>query len=291
MDRILVAGATGQLGSRIVAQLRAAQRPVRALVRNPDRARPLAQLGAELVQGDLLDPASLRRACDGATHVITTANAFLQKGTNTPANVDIAGTGNLAKAAKDAGVKRFVYESTTVAVPDSIVDFFRYKYQAEQAIRASGVRYTIVRSPAFMDVWAEIILGKAKTGGAAVIFGDGKRKVNFIAIDDVARESILLMDDPAAENQAVDIRGPEDVTLLELVEAYEQHLGRAVKRRHIPIPAMKILRHAIKPVSPVVSRMISGGLHMATSELEAASSNARVPDGAMTFKQWLHANW
>jgi NADH dehydrogenase len=288
MERILVAGATGLLGGRIVRRLLDQARPVRALVRDrgAERARSLEQLGAELAVGDLTDADSLRRACDGVTHVISTANAFMQQRGNTPDRVDVEGTRALADAARAADVRRFLYVSAVVAEPDSMVDFYRYKYQAQEAVRASGVRYTIVRAPAFMDVWAEIILAKARAGGAATIFGDGRHPVNFIAVDDVARAVVALLDDPAAENRVVDLRGPEDLTLLEVVEAYERHVGRPMKRKHVPVPVMKVMRHVVRPFNPLLSRMISGGLHLATNRPKfAAAAASRFPQ--ITFNEWL----
>jgi NADH dehydrogenase len=285
---VLVAGATGLLGSRIVKQLLAAGQPVRALVR--DRTRALQQhpdlQRAELITGDLKDPMSLRVACEGATRVISTANAFMQKGDNTPDRVDVAGTRALAEAAREARVHRMLYVSAVVAEPNSIVDYYRSKYAGQEAVRASGVRYTIVRAPAFMDVWAEIVLAKARTGGAAMVFGDGKRPVNFIAVDDLARIIVALMQDPAAENQVVDLRGPEDLTLLEVVEAYERSVRHPVKRKHIPAAAMSIMRRVVRPFNPVLARMMSGGLQLATTTPRINSSyNPGFP--LQTFETWL----
>lgn len=286
MDRTLVAGATGLLGGRVVRTLLEQQRAVRALVREPRRASALADLGAELASGDLRDPASLRAACAGVTHVVSTANAFLQKGDNTPERVDIAGTRALADAAHRAGARRFLYVSAVVARPDSIVDYYRFKHEAEQHVRTSGVNYTIVRSPAFMDVWTEIVLEKVGAGGPATIFGDGRRKINFIAVDDLARAIVVLLDDPSAGNQVVELRGPGDLSLLELVEAYERQTGTRVKRRHVPVAAMRILRRVVRPFNPVLSRMMSGGLELATTT-PAITAPRDVGFHMMTFDEWL----
>jgi NADH dehydrogenase len=286
MERILVAGATGLLGRQIVRQLREQQRPVRAFVRAAERARDLEALGAELVTGDLRDPASVRAACAGVTHVVSTANAFLQKRGNTPETVDIAGTRALAEAARAVDVRRFVYVSAVVARPDSIVDYYRYKYQAQEAVRASGVCYTIVRAAAFMDVWADIVLGKARTGGAAVVFGDGKRAVNFIAVTDVARAIVSLLDDAAAANRVIDVTGPEDLTLLQVVEAFERQLGHTVAKKHVPVAAMRVLRRVVHPFNPVLSRMMSGGLELATYTPTIGARHES--DGQLTtFTEWL----
>ncbi len=85
---ILVVGASGRLGSTIARHLLSQGERVRALTRTPARLEQLEAMGAEVVRGDLRDPASLVRACQEAEQVITTAHAGEGTGTNTPGRVD-----------------------------------------------------------------------------------------------------------------------------------------------------------------------------------------------------------
>ena len=111
---IVVAGGTGSLGSRIVRGLRQQGRTVRVLARPTSQADALRQAGAEIVLGDLKDPASLERACSGASVVITTASAS-KTGDDSIENVDVRGNQNLIAAAEqqmpirlDDALPRFV---------------------------------------------------------------------------------------------------------------------------------------------------------------------------------------
>jgi len=97
---VLVSGGTGTLGSAIVRRLIESGRPARVMTRNRARAAPLAALGADVAIADLRDVATLRAACRGVTHVITTANGFVAGGSSSIDAVDGLGNRNLVDAAK-----------------------------------------------------------------------------------------------------------------------------------------------------------------------------------------------
>src|SRR5947209_20573917 len=111
----LVIGATGLLGGQICRLLASHHEPVRALVRpsaDAPRMEELRQSGAELVTGDLKDPASLAAACAGATAVFSTASAtFSRQAGDSIESVDRQGQLHLIEAAQSAGIKHFVYAS------------------------------------------------------------------------------------------------------------------------------------------------------------------------------------
>jgi nucleoside-diphosphate-sugar epimerase len=110
--KILVTGATGKVGNRLAKRLALRGDQVRALVRDPSRAGDLRESGIELVQGDLLHPSSLAAAVSGVDAVVHCA-AFFRGATPEQAQaVNDLGTQHLANAARDAGVKRFVFTST-----------------------------------------------------------------------------------------------------------------------------------------------------------------------------------
>ena len=114
MTRVLLTGGTGLVGSSIAQALVAAGRPVRALVRSPERGRRALPAAVELVEGDVTDPASLRRAVDGCA-VVYHAAGLPEQWFADPSifqHVNVRGTANMIEAALAAGVQRFVYSST-----------------------------------------------------------------------------------------------------------------------------------------------------------------------------------
>jgi UDP-glucose 4-epimerase len=110
--KILITGATGKVGSRLTKRLTARGHDLRALVRDPTRARAMLGTGLELSHGDVLDPASLASAVRGVDAVVHCA-AFFRGATEQQAHaVNDLGTRHLASAARDAGVGRFLFLST-----------------------------------------------------------------------------------------------------------------------------------------------------------------------------------
>jgi uncharacterized protein YbjT (DUF2867 family) len=151
-DVVLVAGATGATGRPLVGILKEQGFAVRALVRDKAKAADLPA-GVEVVEGDVTRPDTLPAAVKGVTFIISTLGAKSPKPPNNPENVDFQGVVNLVDAAKAAGVKHFVLMSSIGAGnADPAVPLNKmfgmvllWKGKGEDALRASGVPYTIVR--------------------------------------------------------------------------------------------------------------------------------------------------
>lgn len=239
----LVVGATGSLGSRIAHALLGLERDVRALVRDPAKAGPLQAAGAQVVAGNVKDPASLEAACRGVEVVVSTAT-MSKRGDDSPDNVDMRGTQNLIDAARAAGVRKFVFVSTLGASPDSPIPVFRAKGIAEEHLRQSGMDYTIIQANAFMDVWFPMLIGMPVASGQPVtLVGESRRRHSFVAERDVAAFAVAAaVGNPAARNSTLAIGGPEAVTLREVVRAYEEAVGRSIPVRSVapgePIPGL-----------------------------------------------------
>lgn len=263
---ILIVGATSKLGKALIPLLLAEGAAVRAMTRTPEKADDLRNAGAEVVAGDLRDPASLAKACEGAEKVLAAAHAFLGRGDNTPEKVDGAGNRHLIDAAKAAGAKHFVFTSALGAGADHPVDFFRIKYRSEEYLRNSGLSYTILRPAPFMEMWAELIGQPVVTGGKATIFGRGKTPVNFVSVEDVARFAKIALVDASARNQVISIGGPENLTVEQVVEIFERVSGRQAKKSHVPLPLMRVMRWLTQPINPALSRQIAMGIFMDTAD-------------------------
>jgi uncharacterized protein YbjT (DUF2867 family) len=263
--RILVVGATGQLGGVITRKLLAAGVPVRALARRRDKLEPLRASGADITPVDLLDLAKVTEACRGISQIIATANNNMGKGATSPMRIDLAGYQNLIAASRNTGVRRLLYVSFRGVSPHLPVDIFRLKWYIEDAIRRSGVRHVILRPTAFMDVWIDqLIADGIRRKGVAMVFGDGTAVANYIAVDDVAEFAVKILGRDDVANEAVDLGGPSNISYEDLTTLVEQRLQARGKRRHIPVAAMKLLPPIIRPFNEVAARMMTLGLYAAT---------------------------
>ena len=264
---ILIVGASGRLGSVVAEHLLAQGKSVRAMTRTPLNLAQLEQQGAEVVSGDLRNPASLLSACQGVEQVLAAAHALVGKGDNNPQTVDDAGNRHLIDAAKAAGVKNFIFVSVQGASPDSPLEFFRIKYRTEEYLRASGMSFTILRPGAFMDLWAQLIGRPRLEQDKTTIFGRGNNPINFVAVEDVARFVCTVLEDPRAHNRVIEVGGPENLTMNQVAEIFERTSGRRAKKRHVPLPMMRVMSILMQPINPALSRQIRAGIYMDTANL------------------------
>ncbi|MEH2183599.1 NAD(P)H-binding protein [Nostoc sp.] len=149
--KAFVAGATGETGRRIVQELIARNIPVRALVRDIEKARGILSPEAELLVGDVLQPESLTAALGDSTVVLIATGAKPSFDPTGPYKVDFEGTKNLVDAAKAKGIEHLILVSSlsTSRLFHPLNLFWLillWKKQAEEYIQKSGLTYTIVRA-------------------------------------------------------------------------------------------------------------------------------------------------
>jgi len=242
----LVTGGTGFVGPRIVHALREREQPVRALVRRPTErsAATLASWGSELVQGDLRDAASLRRAVEGAEVVVHLVS--IRQGSDEDfRRVMDRGTRDLVAAAKDAGVRRFVLMSAlgTSEETKDLVPYYRSKWAMEQTVRGSGIEHVIFR-PSFVFARDGGILPTfrrlARVAPVTPIIGSGQQRIQPIWLDDVAAYFAAGVDKPEAANRTFELGGPDAVTWNEFWERLKRALGQRRPSMHVPMRLMRL---------------------------------------------------
>lgn len=265
-SRILVAGATGQVGGLVARKLMAAGIPVRALGRNPDKLAGLAAAGAEAVAVDLLDRAAVARACEGIGQVFTSVNNIMGRGALSPNRIDLPAHDALCEAARGAGVRRLLYLSARGLSPDSPVDFFRVKHAIEERIRRSGVSYVLLRPSAFMETWAGMLGDGIRKNGVAILFGDGRSIANFIAVEDVADFSVRILLREEVRNEAIEVGGPSNLSFDTLVTLLEEQMGVRARRRRIPLPVLWWGGVLLRPFNEVAARLMRMGYFTATRD-------------------------
>jgi len=240
-SKILVAGATGFLGSEICRQLISKNKNVIGLVRATSDSNKVAQLkesGVETIKGDLKNKDSLENALRGVSAIISTVSSTLsrQEGDSIQ-TVDDEGQNNLIAAAVSAGVSQFVYVSF-FAMPGEF-PLQTAKRKVEKHLSESGLNYTILQPTYFMEVWLSPLLGFDYPNTKATIYGEGKNKVSWIAIKDVASFAVASLDNPAAKNKIIELGGPEALSPLEVVNIFEAAKGKKFELQFVPEEAIR----------------------------------------------------
>jgi uncharacterized protein YbjT (DUF2867 family) len=281
---VLVVGASGQLGTRIVQQLVAAGRPVRAMVRPTSVVTHLQRPGVELVLADLMKPDTLDAACLGSGAVIATANAVAPThGSNFEA-VDDRGYASLLDACVRHRCGRFVLISVPVTPHDVAVPLFRTKRLIEQRLSASGLEFSVLRAGPFMDDWFALIgsavpaRGDAApltarrwpflqrfvglTGqlidshGIALVPGKSETRHAFIAIEDVAAALIGAVHHPGLRNTTRDLAGPEMLSWGQVAALFAEVLGRPVRVIGVPGAVFRLQQLMMRPFSVAASNIM-----------------------------------
>jgi uncharacterized protein YbjT (DUF2867 family) len=241
---ILVTGGSGFVGGHVVHELRGRELPVRCLVRNPRKAAKLEAWGCELVEGDMTDPAGLRRAVDGADAVVHLV-AIRQGRREQFRRIMVEGTRDLLGAAQDAGVGRFVLMSAlgTTEQTKDLVPYYGAKWESEELVRASGIPYVIYR-PSFvfgpdggiLPTFAKL----ARLTPVTPIIGSGRQRIQPIWAGDVATYFADGVRRDDVTGRVFELGGPEAVTWNEFWERLKRVRGLRRPSVHVPVGLMRL---------------------------------------------------
>jgi NADH dehydrogenase len=241
---ILITGGSGFVGGHVVHELRGRDLPVRCLVRDLRGGTRLAAWGCELAEGDVTDPLSLRASVAGVDTVVHLV-AIRQGRREQFQRIMVEGTRDLLAAAKDAGVRRFVYMSalgTSEATKD-LVPYYGAKWENEQQVAASGIPYVIFR-PSFVFGTDGGILPTfvklARLTPVTPIIGSGRKRIQPIWADDLAKYFAEAVERDDVVGRVFELGGPDVVSWNEFWERLKRVRGIRRPSLHVPVGLMKI---------------------------------------------------
>ncbi len=251
---IAVAGGTGFVGEGIAAELHRRGHRVVVLSHRGEAARGALPDDIEIRTADIADPASLAPALAGV-EALAIALAFPGSPMESSRRgwtfdqVDSQGTERLVAAARTAGVRRLLYISGAGAGPDAARHWFRAKWKAEEAVRASGLTWTIIR-PTWIfgprDASLNRFIGLARWLPVVPLTNSGRQLLAPVFIDDAARLAADSLTDSAADGQVFELGGPQTLTMRAIVDRALRVAG--VPRPILPGPA-RLIKLAAWPMS------------------------------------------
>lgn len=283
---ILIAGASSQPGQRLIPMLVAKGYQVRALTRDPRKLEYARSPGVEVIEGNIRQPDTLLRACEGAEAVVSSVTAI---GENLIKEVDVAGNRSLMESAQRSGVKRFVFVSAYGAARNHPLDFFRSKYWTEEYLKSLRMEYSVLRPTAFMETWCARVGAQVLNDRPVTIFGDGKNPVNFISAEDVAKFIVLALEDPRLRNQTLTIGGPQNLTWGEVVAIYERISGKQARKTYTPAWQMRLMSTLHKPFNETWSRFMAIRHEIATSNwrVDMSEMMKHYPINLTRLEEWI----
>lgn len=260
--KFLVTGANGFLGSNLVEHLAGQGIQIRAMVRNLKKSENIRQFCSDIVEGDLRDPASLRRAADGIAGVYNIAATYREGGLPDSTYQDINATGvkNLLDAAIDAGVRRFVHCSTvgvlgdckeipaTETTPYNPGDIYqRTKLEGENIaldyFRSKKIEGVVLRPGIIWGPGDTRTLKIFRMVARGVFFyvGSGENLLHYVDARDLARAFRLAMENDRLNAEVYIIPGERPMTTRQLAELIAQELGVRKPWLHLPVKPMQLL--------------------------------------------------
>jgi NAD(P)H dehydrogenase (quinone) len=250
MEKLLVTGATGNLG-RLTLELLLERLPAEQLAglsRTPDRAADLAERGVDVRQGDYFDYPSLVQAFTGVDKLLLiSAQAFTDRN---------AQHFNAIAAAKQAGVKHVIYTAiqrdeelgiNQVGVTES--DVF-----AEQALRASGLAYTILRNPMYLDNFEIYVGTDPYQQGIRAPHGEGTMAPALLR--DLAAANVAVLTQDGHENKTYTLNGSEAASFQDIAATLSEIHGKTVP--YLPVGVEEHLESYLqKDVPPPVAEFLT----------------------------------
>lgn len=282
---ILVAGGTGRLGRTLVPMLVDAGHQVRVMARGNSQAFPgTAADGVELLRGDLASEEDCRKAVAGCTAAVFAASGFGIKDSD-PRTVDRDGAVRLVHAAADAGVEHVVMMSMHGAAAEGPIEFLRCKAAAEDAVRSSGMAWTIVRIGVLLEQRLEIMTAPLESKGKVMVFGSGRAPVTYTSVRDAAALIVRVVSDPALRNRVIEW-GSVTASANEVAEAVLARAAHGTVQR-IPAAAERVLSVVARPFSPFLARIAGAGIweESGGTAFQWAPGRAEFPDIPVTGLQ------
>jgi uncharacterized protein YbjT (DUF2867 family) len=246
--KVFLTGTTGFVGRYMLKRLLAEGHAVRALVRGLPGQQARIMQGFHLqgdfqyVPGDVVEATGLEQGMQGCDVVIHLVGIIVEKGGNTFERVHHLGTRNMVRAARQAGVRRYVQMSALGVRADGPAAYQVTKWKGEEEVRRSGIPYCILRPSVIFGEGDGFVTQMMETMRSAPLFrpvpGDGKPKFRPIFVEDVTACFVRALTAEAATNQTIELGGADELTLNDVLAEIARCAGVRKPAIHIPMPLM-----------------------------------------------------
>lgn len=257
---IVVAGATGTVGARVLAGLLARGTRVRAVVRDPSRIAPHPLVETIALSGpDLVDEAAWGRVLEGSQAVVSALGASVAlnaRGRASYLDVDVPVHRALAAAARAAGVRAGAYVSVHPAPGYDQTRYVQAHLEVERILGASLPALGVVRPTGIYSALEDLVDMAAR--GMGLVIGDGQARTNPVHPDDVSAAVLRALDDAlAATSSTTAVGGPEVMTRAAIVEAAFAAVGRRPRLLHVPAAVFEVYGALLRPFHPRLGDLVA----------------------------------
>ncbi|HZP39817.1 MAG TPA: complex I NDUFA9 subunit family protein [Methylomirabilota bacterium] len=245
-QRVFVTGGTGFVGRQVIRALLAHGFLVRCLVR-PGSERALKGFASiDRVPGDIMAPEGLTPSVEGCAAVVHLVGIIRERAARgvTFERLHLDATRNVLEVARKAGVPRYLHMSALGTRPAARSRYHQTKWAAEEAVRASGLDWTIFRpsiifgrGDAFVSVLGRVI----RRLPVVPVLGDGRYRLQPIPVEQVAEGFARAIGTPAARGATYEVAGPVPYAFVDLLDEIARALGRQRARTvHVPLAPVRL---------------------------------------------------
>ena len=236
--KLLVIGGTGTLGRQIVRRALDEGHEVYCLVRSFQRGGFLREWGAQLLRGNLCSPQTLPPALEGVEAVIDAATA---RPTDAIDKVDWEGKVNLIKAAKAAGVSRYIFISILNAEKYPDVPLMNIKHCTEKFLAESGLNYTILRPCGFLQgLIGQYAIPILEKQGIWVM--NGAAPIAYMNTQDIARFAVAALSNDDTVNRSFPLAGTRAWDANEIIRLCERLTGQSSRVSRMPLGLLRTVQ-------------------------------------------------
>jgi len=247
--RVLITGATGFVGGYLRVAI--SDLPLRLLVRDPAKYTQLASDRVELTVGDITQPETLRGVMDGCEAVVNLVGIIEERGEASFEKIIHHGAANVVAEARKSGISRLIHMSALGAAPNPEYGYLNAKWRAEEAVRASGIPWTIFRPSVIFgpgDGFITVLARLIKRAPVIPVVGDGASKFQPVSAPEVAAAFARALADPATAGQIYELGGGAIYTYEEMLDVIAAELGKRKRKIHLPV---KLMMPVVKLSAPL----------------------------------------
>ncbi|OHB28638.1 MAG: hypothetical protein A2X84_06195 [Desulfuromonadaceae bacterium GWC2_58_13] len=262
---VFLTGSTGFVGGEILKQLLDAGHRVRCLVRSGSENKLAPHPRMEVRSGDATEPDSLNGAlanCDAVIHLVGIIREFPYRGI-TFQKLHVEATRNILRAASTQGVARYLHMSANGTRENAVTPYHQTKWQAEEAVRGSGLDWTIFRPSLIFGAHGEFVTMLAnliRKFPVVPVFGDGRYRMTPVAVEDVAKGFVAALNRPETIGQIYHCGGAKSYSYDEMLDVFGKVLGKGrVLKIHQPLALMKPAVSLLEsiPAFPITSGQLT----------------------------------
>ena len=226
-----VTGKTGGASAQALLKMALLKKgvPLRAIVRNPEKAAALKDAGVDLVIGDVTDRVVLEKAMTG----VEKALMIMPNGEK---QLDLEK--QFIDVAKRSGVKHLIKMSSIEAVADAKSPIPKIHYASEQYLQKSGLAWTMIKPNFFMQNFLGSAGSIKEKGQFFLPMGEGKTVM--VDTRDIGGVVAVVMTSPGHEGKAYEVTGPEVLSFADAAVRFSTALGRKIEYVHVPMPAYRV---------------------------------------------------